>query len=103
MILTIDIGKELPGIYVARAEQGGVLVTQPETYDRIETAIREEALNIPPGFAHFVEFTYGGMSTGTYLVEDVPAKAADLADRLVALNAEMHRIAESRGFDGMPL
>jgi hypothetical protein len=96
MILTIDINKELPGIYVARAEQCGVLVTEPQSYDCIEVAIREQALNTPPGFAHFVEFTYGGMSTGTLAVEEVPAMAKDLADRLVALNAEMYRIAELR-------
>lgn len=96
MILTIDINKEMPGIYVVRAQEGGVLVTQPETYDRIETAIREQALGIPDGFAHFVEFTYGGMSTGTFAIAEVPAKAAELADRLVALNGEMHMIGESR-------
>jgi len=96
MILTIDINKEMPGVYIARAQEGGVLVTEPETYDRIETAIREQALSIPDGFAHFVEFTYGGMSTGTFAIAEVPAKAAELADRLVALNAEMHMIGESR-------
>ena len=96
MILTIDINKEMPGIYIARAQKGGVLVTEPETYDRIETGIREQALGIPDGFAHFVEFTYGGVSTGTFAIAEVPARAAELADRLVTLNAEMHMIGESK-------
>ncbi len=93
MKLTIDIHQDMPGIYTARAEQARELVTEPQTYDSIETAIREQSLNIPSGFAYFVDFTYGGMSTGTHLVADVPAKAAELANRLVALNAEMHRIS----------
>lgn len=98
MILTIDIDKQVPGVYVARATQGGVLVTEPEKYGKIEEAIRQEALNVPPGFAHFLEFTYGGMSTGTFPVQDVPAKAGELADRLVYLIAQMHEIDEQRSF-----
>ncbi|EJL79067.1 hypothetical protein PMI15_04055 [Polaromonas sp. CF318] len=96
LILNIDIDKEARGNYVARAHQGNVLVTEPELYDSISTAIRQEALAIPPSFAHFVEFTYNGMSTGTYAVEDVPGKAAELADRLVALNHQMHILLEDR-------
>lgn len=96
MILTIDINKEAPGIYVARAHSRSVLVTEPETYDSIEIAIRSQALSIPEGFADFVDFTYGGMSTGTFAVAEVPGKAAELANRLVALVAEMHLIGESR-------
>lgn len=97
MILTIDINKEAPSIYTARTMNGGMPVTDPETYDRVETAIREEALNVPPGFAHFIEFTYGGISTGTYAIAEVPEKAGALADRLIALIAEQHRIMESLG------
>lgn len=40
MILTIDITKDAPGTYIARACQGGEQVTKPEVYERIETAIR---------------------------------------------------------------
>lgn len=90
MILTIEIDKEAPGIYRATAHQGGVEVTEPSTYDSIENAIREEALHIPPDFAHFAEFCYAGMSTGTLLVEEVPGRAAELANRLVTLIAELH-------------
>lgn len=32
----------------------------------------------------------GNMSTGTFSVQEMPAKAADLAGRLVYLNAQMH-------------
>jgi hypothetical protein len=99
LILTIDIDKEARGNYVARAHQGGVLVTKPELYDSISNAIRQEALGIPPGFAHFLEFTYNGMSTGTFAVEDVPPKAVELADRLVALNHQMRILLEDRRSD----
>lgn len=94
MILTIDIDKEVPGVYVARVLQGRELVTESETYSKIEDAIRQEALNVPPNFAHFIEFTYGGMSTGTYPIQEVPAKAGELADRLVHLVAQMQEIDE---------
>lgn len=95
MIITIDIDKEAPGIYVARAQIGSTEVSEAKAYDRIEHAIKGEAIRAT-GFADFVEFTYGGMSTGTYVTEGVAAKAADLADRLMDLIAEMHRIEESR-------
>lgn len=95
IVLTIDMNKEVPSVYIAGAQEGCVLVTEPENYDRIETAIREQALSIPVGFAHFVEFTYGAKSNGTFAIAEVPARAAELADRLVALNAEMHMIEES--------
>ena len=97
MILSIDITKQAPGIYEARATQSDVLVTEPETYDRIETAIREEARNIPDGFAHFVEFTYYGMSTGTLMIQDAIERAGELADRLMELISEEHRIMEASG------
>ncbi|MDP2449549.1 hypothetical protein [Polaromonas sp.] len=95
MIITIDIDKDAPGIYVARAQIGSTEVSEAKAYDRIEHAIRGEAIRAT-GFADFVEFTYRGMSTGTYVTEGVAAKAAELADRLIELIAEMHRVAESR-------
>lgn len=90
--ITIDINKDAPGVYTARAMSGGVLVTDPEAYDRIENAIRSEARNIPEDFAYFVEFTYGGMSTGTLTISDAITRAGQLADRLIELVAEEHRI-----------
>jgi hypothetical protein len=45
-----------------------------------------------------VEITYGGMSTGTLALSEVPAKAGQLADKLVSLNAELHHIMEMKGF-----
>lgn len=92
--LTIDINKDAPGIYTARALSGGVEVTNPASYNRIESAIREEASNIPEDFAYFVEFTYGGMSTGTMTIPDAIAHAHQLANRLVELIAEEHRIMD---------
>ena len=92
MILTVDIEKEMPGSYVARASVGGVEVTAHQIYDRIETAIRQQALNVPEGFANFIQFSYYGMSTGTYAIKEVPPLAAQMADRLVALIAEQHQI-----------
>ena len=95
MIITIDIDKEAPGIYEARAKIDSTEAGEVQTYGRIEDAIKGEAIRAT-GFADFVEFTYCGMSTGTCVTEGVAAKAADLADRLIDLIAEMHRIEESR-------
>ena len=41
MILTINISKQAPGTYVAQAMKAGQLATEPQIYDRIETAIME--------------------------------------------------------------
>lgn len=101
MILTIDIDKEAPGTYVARVHQAGVLATDPVAYDSISSAIQREALNVPQGFAHFLEFTYNGISTGTYAIDEVPAKAVELADRLVALNHHMHLLLEQQASRGI--
>lgn len=92
MILTLDIHKEAPGIYVARLENGGVLVTEPTEYNSIEAAISGEASAVPEGFAHFMEVRYHGYSSGTELIEALPAKASAIADRLIALVAEGHRL-----------
>lgn len=99
MIFTVHINKEVPGMYLARACQGSTEVSKAESYDRIETAIRGEAARAE-GCADFLNFTYGGMSTGTFPVQDVPAKASELADRLVYLIAQMHEIDEQRGVGG---
>ena len=88
----------MPGLYIARTVHGGVLVTEPSSYESVEAAIRSEALNIPADFAHFIEFSYGGMSTGTHLIEETPAKAGELADRLMALIHHMHLIDERNQF-----
>ncbi|MDI1268045.1 MAG: hypothetical protein PSV40_02945 [Polaromonas sp.] len=95
MILTVEIDKIAPGIYEAHPTLGGVAAREPETYDRIDTAIRQEALGAE-GFANFVEFIYGGMSTGTYEVQEASANASNLANRLVALLAQLHLFEESR-------
>ncbi|MDR6453907.1 hypothetical protein [Variovorax paradoxus] len=92
MILTLDIHKEVPGIYTARLLNGGALVTEPREYNSIEAAIAGEASDVPDGFAHFMEVRYYGFSSGTEAIEAVAGKAPAIADRLVALVAEGHRL-----------
>jgi hypothetical protein len=92
--LEIDISREAPGIYLARALVGDAVVATTENYGDIESAIRGEA-NRAEGAACFIEFTYGGMSTGTLAVEEAQSKAAGLADRLVSQCAELHRLMDS--------
>lgn len=92
MILTLDIHKEVPGIYTARLLNAGALVTDPREYNSIEAAIAGEASDVPAGFAHFMEVRYYGFSSGTEMLAALPAKAGAIADRLVALVAESHRL-----------
>lgn len=100
MILTIDINKDAPGFYTAHLLQADVEVGEPRGgYDRIEAAIQDVTRDIPSELAHFVEIRYGGMSTGTLVLSEIPGKAGYLADRLVALNAELHRIEETKRFN----
>ena len=94
--VSVDIRKGARGVYQAQPRSHGVEVTEPSTYDRIEKAICAEASNIPEDFAFFVEFTYGGMSTGTMTIPDAISNASQLADRLMALVAEEHRLIENR-------
>lgn len=92
MILTLDIHKEVPGIYTAQLLNAGALVTAPREYNSIEAAIAAEASDVPNGFAHFMEVRYYGFSSGTDLIGAVAAKAPAIADRLIALVAEGHRL-----------
>lgn len=94
MVLTLQIDKVESGLYRAAALTGGVLVTEPSFYASIEEAIREEAVAIPAGFAHFADVTYGGASSGTTPLVTLPGRASQIANDLVAVVAEMHRIAE---------
>ena len=90
VILIVDIEKVAAGQYVAQACIGGINVTDAVAYDRIDTAIADQALSIPDGFAHFVQFTYDGMSTETLLPHEAATRASALASRLVYLNALAH-------------
>lgn len=92
MILTLDIEQAGPSLYIARAMDGDVLVTEPTGYASIEAAIAGEAQAVPEGFAHFMEVRYEGFSSGTELIEALPAKASAIADRLIALVAASHRL-----------
>lgn len=92
MILTLDIHKEVPGIYTARLLNAGALVTEPREYNSIEAAIVGEASDVPDGFAHFMEVRYYGFSSGTDLIEALPGKASAIANHLIGLVAEWHRL-----------
>lgn len=96
MVLTLNIDKEAPGLYVACVldSSGGRVTEEVDAYSSIEDAIQAEAQAVPDGFAHFMEIRYAGFSSGTHLLEAIPGQAGALADRLVALVAEAHRISE---------
>ncbi len=91
MIFTVEIDKLQTGLYRAAVMCGGAEVTEPGIHKSIQEAIREEALSVPDGMAYFMEARYGGMSSGTYLLSEVPERASAMADRLVALSGELHR------------
>lgn len=93
MLVTFQIDKVQSGAYRVVALSAGVEVTEPEVYPSIEDAIREEAAAVPPGFAHFVDVTYGGASSGTIHLQSLSARASQVADQLVSVVAEMHCIA----------
>jgi hypothetical protein len=95
MVLTLAIDKLQSGLYRAAALSGSVEVTEPAVYSSIAEAIREEALAVPVGFAHFSDVTYGGASSGTIPLQALSTRAAQVADQLVSVVAEMHRIAEA--------
>ena len=92
MVLTFQIDKLQPGAYRVAVLQGGVEVTAPEVYPTIEDAVREEVEAVPEGFAHFAEIRYGGASSGTVTLQGLPGQAGEIANRLVAIVAEMHRV-----------
>lgn len=92
-ILAFEIDKIQSGVYRVAVTCGGE-VTEPGIHSSIEECIREEALAVPDGFAHFVEVRYHGLSSGTLRLSDAPGQAREIADRLVALTAEMYAIAE---------
>ncbi len=90
-ILTLQIDQVASGMYrteVSAREQEGM-------FSSISEAIREEALDVPPGFAHFMEVRYCGLSSGTIALDALPEQAAVVADRLVDLMHQMHVIAQS--------
>ena len=95
MVLTIHIDKIEAGLYRAAVLSGGVEMAEPEVYSSIEAAIREETAAAPPGFAHFADVIYAGVSSGTIALQVLPSRASQVADQLVATVAEMHRIAGS--------
>ena len=95
MVLSFQIVKIQSGLYRVATLSGGLVVTEPAIYSSIEDAIREEAVAVPPGFAHFADVNYGGASSGTLPLQSLSARATQVADQLVSVVAEMHRIAEA--------
>lgn len=47
---------------------------------------------MPVGEVHFIDFTYGGRSTGALTVPEAIGQAAKLADRVIALITEQLRV-----------
>ena len=91
-ILTFEIDKIQSGVY-RLVVTCGVELGEPSIYGSIEEAIREEALGIPESFAQFLEVRYHRLSSGTLRLSDAPGQAGVIADRLVALMAEMNQVA----------
>lgn len=96
-ILTPQIDKMEPGVYRAEASAHGVPVADESMHSSLAEAIREEALAVPDGFAHFMEGRFCGLSSGTISLSELPSQAEKVANRLVALLADMHLIAEGGG------
>src|SRR5690606_24128322 len=93
-ILTLQIDKISSGLYRAEVQSHNVQVADEGTHPSISEAIRKEALAVPDGFAHFMEVRYCGLSSGTFAIAEMAQQADVLADRLMELLAEMHRVAE---------
>lgn len=95
MVLTLQIDKIESGLYRAAVLCGSVEVTESSQYASIEEAIREEVAAVPEGFAYFADVIYGGASSGTISLAVLPERASQVADQLVAIMAEMYRVAQS--------
>jgi hypothetical protein len=90
----LQIDKVQSGVYHAEVLCRGAQVTNPTSHARISDAIREEALAVPDGFAHFMEVRYCGLSSGTIPLGLIAEQADAIANRLVALLFEMRLISE---------
>jgi hypothetical protein len=99
MVLTLQIDQIDTGLYRAVALRRGNEVSLSEVYSSIEEAIREEAAAVPDGFAYFANVEYGGASSGTISLSVLQGRAAQVADQLVAIVAEMTRIEQSEETD----
>ncbi len=58
-------------------------------YESIAEAISENA-DIPPEYAKFVNIEYHGIRLATMPVDDMQARARELAAELVRMSAEIH-------------
>lgn len=95
MILTLEIDRQAPSVYLARLLSHGGEVTKPSVYERIADAIRQEAADVPEGFAHFIEVRYQGFSSGTETLESAHAKAEEIASTLTELVMVSHNLPKT--------
>lgn len=93
-ILTLHIERVQPGMYRAEVLAHGTRVAGESMHASIAEAIRDEALAVPEGFAHFMEVRYCELSSGTIPLGVIAEQADAIAKHLVDLMSEMRQIAE---------
>lgn len=93
MILTLAIDRIQPNVYRVATLVNAVEVTEATFHLSVEDAVREAAGNVPPGFAHYADVKYCGVSSGTIALSILPGRAPQVADQLMAVVADMHRIS----------
>jgi hypothetical protein len=95
MLLILHIDQIAPAKYRAVVTQGGVEVVEGETlHASIADAIQCTARGVPPGFAHFIEPRFAGVTCGTLRVSEAahPSRAEEAARVIVSLVAELHAL-----------
>jgi hypothetical protein len=95
MLLTLNIDQIAQAKYRAVVTQGGVEVVDGEMlHASIADAIQCTACDVPPGFAHFIEPRFAGVTCGTLRISEAaqPACAEEAARKIVALVGDMHAL-----------
>lgn len=98
MLLTLMIDQISPAKYRAVVTHGGVEVTERETlHASVADAIQSTARDVPPGFAHFIEPRFAGVTCGTLRISDAAqtACAEEAARKIVALLSDMHTLGDA--------
>ena len=90
MVLTFQIDKIEPSLYRAAVLCGSVEVVEASYHASIADAIRDQAQEVPDGFAGFVNVIYGSASSGTLSLSCLPERASQVADQLVTTMAEIY-------------
>lgn len=91
MIPILNISKLQSSLYEARVESGGQLLTEPVIYSTIAEAIAGVGHDVPENFGHFMEIYYSVVSVGTISTAKMQSESNLIADKLVALCAEVMR------------